>query len=101
MRKSPQFLKVLNKLIFSSVSGIDGYAMGMTSARNYISLLERHHLTEKVKRTREKTADGKGSYLRFELANQEQLKQTIAIYKAKGGELTQAEEQQAYQRFKQ
>lgn len=53
-RKPIQFLKVLNRIIFSDVSGIDGYSMSMTSARNYISELERKHLTEKVKRTREK-----------------------------------------------
>ena len=50
-RKPTQFLKVLNRIIFSDVSGIDGYSMSMTSARNYISELERKHLTEKVKRT--------------------------------------------------
>ncbi|MCT8556538.1 hypothetical protein KZ469_02175 [Glaesserella parasuis] len=99
-RKATQFLKVLRRLIFSSISGLDGYVMNMTSARNYVSRLERKHLTGKVKRTREKTVDGTGGYYRYELANREQLKQTIAIYKAKGGELTQAEEQQAYERFK-
>lgn len=99
MRKATQFLKVLNRLILSDVSGIDGYSMGMTSARNYVSELERKHFTEKVKRTREKTRDGCGEYLRYEIANREQLKQAIAIYKAKGGELTQEQERQAYQRF--
>lgn len=100
-RQPTQFLKVLHRLIVSSVSGIDGYTMNMTSARNYISELERNHLTEKVKRTKEKTKDGVGNYFRYELANLEQLKQTIAIYKAKGGELTQTEERYAYERFKQ
>lgn len=57
-RKPSQFLKVMYRLIVSSVSGIDGYSMNMTSARNYISELERNNLTEKVKRTREKTKDG-------------------------------------------
>lgn len=98
-RKPIQFLKVLNRIIFSDVSGIDGYSMSMTSARNYISELERKHLTEKVKRTREKTKDGLGQYYRYEVANKQQLKQVIAIYKAKGGELTEAQEKQAYSRF--
>ena len=49
-RKPTQFLKVLNRIIFSDVSGIDGYSMSMTSARNYISELERKHLTEKEKK---------------------------------------------------
>lgn len=99
-RKPSQFLKVMHRLIVSSVSGIDGYSMNMTSARNYISELERHHLIEKVKRTREKTKDGFGRYYRYEIANAQQLKQVIAIYKAKGGELTQHEEKYAYSRFK-
>ncbi|WGE65912.1 hypothetical protein NYR76_02835 [Actinobacillus equuli subsp. equuli] len=99
MRKPTQFLKVLHKLILSSVSGIDGYAMNMTSARNAVSELERKHLTERVKRTREKTADGGGTYYRYEIANEQQLKQVIAIYKAKGGQLTAFEEGQAYARF--
>lgn len=99
-RKPSQFLKVLHRLIVESVSGIDGYAMNMTSARNAVSELERKHLTERVKRTREKTADGCGTYYRYEIANEQQLKQVIAIYRAKGGELTQAEELQAYARFK-
>ncbi|MBM2609116.1 hypothetical protein JQN96_07830 [Pasteurella multocida] len=99
-RKPSQFLKVLHRLIVASVSGIDGYAMNMTSARNYISELERNHLTEKVKRTREKTKDGIGQYYRYEIANLQQLKQVIAIYKLKGGALTQAEELHAYERFK-
>ncbi|QLD32943.1 hypothetical protein [Mannheimia varigena] len=98
-RKPSQFLKVLHRLIVASVSGIDGYAMNMTSARNYISELERNHLTEKVKRTRESTKDGAGQYYRYEIANLEQLKQVIAIYKAKGGQLTAFEEGQAYARF--
>lgn len=99
-RKPSQFLKVMHRLIVSSVSGIDGYQLNMTSARNYISELERNHLTEKVKRTREKTKDGLGQYYRYEIANLEQLKQVIAIYKAKGGSLTQHEEKYAYSRFK-
>ena len=98
-RKPTQFLKVLHRLILSSISGIDGYSMGMTSARNYISELERNHLTGKVKRTTEKTSDGMGQYYRYEIADAEQLKQVIAIYKAKRGELTAHEEQQAYFRF--
>ena len=98
-RKPTQFLKVLHRLILSSISGIDGYSMGMTSARNYIGELERNHLTDKVKRTTEKTADGMGQYYRYEVANKQQLKQVIAIYKAKGGELTEAQEKQAYSRF--
>lgn len=98
-RKPTQFLKVLHRLIVASVSGIDGYAMNMTSARNYISELERNHLTEKVKRTRESTKDGAGQYYRYEIANLEQLKQVIAIYTAKGGELTAEEQQRAYSRF--
>ena len=61
---------------------------------------ERNHLTGKVKRTTEKTADGMGQYYRYEIADAEQLKQVIAIYKAKGGELTTHEEQQAYFRFR-
>ena len=99
-RKPTQFLKVLHRLILSSISGIDGYAMGMTSARNYISELEREYLSEKLKRTPEKTSDGAGQYYRYEIADAEQLKQVIAIYKAKGGELTAHEEQQAYFRFR-
>lgn len=99
-RKPTQFLKVLHRLIVASVSGIDGYAMNMTSARNYISELERNHLTEKVKRTREKTKDGLGQYYRYEIANLEQLKQVIAIYTAKGGELTVEEQQRVYSRFR-
>ncbi|TLU76297.1 hypothetical protein [Mannheimia varigena] len=98
-RKPTQFLKVLHRLIVASVSGIDGYAMNMTSARNYISELERNHLTEKVKRTRESTKDGAGQYYRYEIANLKQLKQVIAIYTAKGGELTAEEQQRAYSRF--
>ena len=46
-RKSTQFLKVLNRIIFSSISGIDGYAMGMTSARNYVIKLENDYIGEK------------------------------------------------------
>lgn len=99
-RRPTQFLKVLERLIKGSVSGIDGYTMGMTSARNYISELERNHLTEKLNRTREKTADGAGDYLRYKIANAEQLKQVIAIYRAKGGELSGMEEQRAYECFK-
>ena len=99
-RKPTQFLKVLHRLILSGISGIDGYSMGMTSARNYISELERNHLTGKVKRTTEKTADGMGQYYRYEIADVDQLKQVISIYKAKGGELTAHEEQQAYFRFR-
>nr|DAN35255.1 MAG TPA: hypothetical protein [Caudoviricetes sp.] len=98
-RFSSQFQKVAYRLIIDSISGIDGYSMDMTSARNYISELERKHLTEKVKRTREKTKDGLGQYYRYEVANKQQLKQVIAIYKAKGGELTAIEEKQAYSRF--
>lgn len=98
-RKPSQFLKVMHRLIVASVSGLDGYQMNMTSARNYISELERNHLTERVKRTREKTKDGLGQYYRYEIANLEQLKQVIAIYKAKGGKLTIDEQQQAYSRF--
>ncbi|WP_237052389.1 hypothetical protein [Mannheimia granulomatis] len=64
-----------------------------------ISELERNHLTEKVKRTRESTKDGVGQYYRYEVANLKQLKQVIAIYKAKGGELTPEEQQRAYSRF--
>lgn len=100
-RQPTQFLKVLHRLIVSSISGIDGYELNMTSARNYISELERRHLTGKVKRTREKTVDGSGNYYRYELANYEQLKQTITIYKAKGGTLTATEERYAYSRFPQ
>ena len=99
-RKPTQFLKVLHRLILSSISGIDGYSMGMTSARNYISELERNHLTGKVKRTTEKTADGMGQYYRYEIADVEQLKLVIAIYKAIGGVLTTIEELQAYFRFR-
>ena len=99
-RKPTQFLKVLHRLILSSISGIDGYSMDMTSARNYISELERNHLTGKVKRTTEKTADGMGQYYRYEIADTDQLKQVISIYKAKGGELTEHEEHQAYFRFR-
>ena len=98
-RKPTQFLKVAHRLIFGSVSGIDGYSMGMTSARNYISELERYHLTGKVNRFREKTKDGAGEYLRYEIANAEQLREIIAIYKAKGGELSELEEKRAYSRF--
>lgn len=98
-RKPTQFLKVLHRLILSSISGIDGYSMGMTSARNYISELERNHLTGKVKRTTEKTSDGAGQYYRYEVANAKQLKEVVATYKAKGGELSAIEERQAYSRF--
>lgn len=98
-RFTTQSQKVLYRLIIGSVSGIDGYQMNMTSARNYISELERKHLTEKVKRTKEKTKDGLGHYLRYEVANEKQLKQVIAIFKAKGGKLTAFEESQAYARF--
>ena len=65
IRKPTQFLKVLHRLINSSISGIDGYEMGMTSARNYISELEREYLSEKLKRTTEKTSDGAGQYYRY------------------------------------
>ena len=99
IRKPIQFLKVLHRLINSSISGIDGYAMGMTSARNYISELEREYLSEKLKRTTEKTSDGAGQYYRYEVANSKQLKEVIAIYKAKGGELLSVEEKRAYSRF--
>ena len=99
IRKPTQFLKVLHRLINSSISGIDGYAMGMTSARNYISELEREYLSEKLKRTTEKTSDGAGQYYRYEVANTKQLKEVIAIYKVKGGELSAVEEKQAYSRF--
>lgn len=98
-RKPTQFLKVLHRLIFGSLSGIDGYSMGMTSARNYVSELERHHLTGKLKRTTEKTADGMGHYYRYEIVDAEQLRQVIVIYKAKGGELSELEEKRAYSRF--
>ena len=98
-RKPTQFLKVLHRLIHGSVSGIDGYSMSMTSARNYISELERNHLMAKVNRFKEKTTDGAGEYLRYEVANAEQLKQVIAVYKAKGGEITIEEETRAYARF--
>lgn len=98
-RKSTQFLKVLKRLIHSNMTGIDGYSMGMTSARNYVSELERHHLTGKLKRITEKTADGTGHYYRYEIADAEQLRQVIAIYKFKGGELSELEEKQAYARF--
>ena len=100
IKKPIQFLKVLHRLINSSISGIDGYAMGMTSARNYISELEREYLSEKLKRTTEKTSDGAGQYYRYEVANTKQLKEVIAIYKVKGGELSAVEEKQAYSRFK-
>lgn len=99
IRKPIQFLKVLHRLINSSISGIDGYAMGMTSARNYISELEREYLSEKLKRTTEKTSDGAGQYYRYEVANAKQLKEVIAIYKVKGGELLSVEEKRAYSRF--
>ena len=99
IRKPTQFLKVLHRLINSSISGIDGYAMGMTSARNYISELEREYLSEKLKRTTEKTSDGAGQYYRYEVANAKQLKEVVAIYKAKGGELSAVEEKRAYSRF--
>ena len=98
-RRPNQFLKEMHRLIVASVSGIDGYEMNMTSARNYISELERHHLTEKLNRIREKTQDGIGQYLRYEVANAKQLKQVIAIFKSKGGEITPYEEKQAYSRF--
>lgn len=100
-RKPSQFLKVLHRLIVASVSGIDGYSMNMTSARNYISELERNHLSEKVKRTRERTADGNGTFYRYEIANYKQLLEVMVIYKHKGGELTKHEEQYALSRFKQ
>lgn len=99
IRKPTQFLKVLHRLINSSISGIDGYAMGMTSARNYISELEREYLSEKLKRITEKTSDGSGQYYRYEVANAKQLKEVIAIYKVKGGELLSVEEKRAYSRF--
>ena len=99
IRKPIQFLKVLHRLINSSISGIDGYAMGTTSARNYISELEREYLSEKLKRTTEKTSDGAGQYYRYEVANAKQLKEVIAIYKVKGGELLSVEEKRAYSRF--
>lgn len=99
IRKPTQFLKVLHRLINSSISGIDGYEMGMTSARNYISELEREYLSEKLKRTTEKTSDGAGQYYRYEVANAKQLKEVVAIYKAKGGELSAVEEKRAYSRF--
>ena len=99
IRKPIQFLKVLHRLINSSISGIDGYAMGMTSARNYISELEREYLSEKLKRTTEKTSDGAGQYYRYEVANAKQLKVVIAIYKVNGGELLSVEEKRAYSRF--
>lgn len=98
-RKPTQFLKVLNRIIFSDVSGIDGYLMRMTAARNDVSLLERLYLEERVNRKWEKTSDGFGRYLRYEVANAEQLRKVIAVYKAKGGELTEAQEKQAYSRF--
>ena len=53
-----------------------------------------------MKRTTEKTADGMGQYYRYEIADTDQLKQVISIYKAKGGELTEHEEHQAYFRFR-
>ena len=99
IRKPTQFLKVLHRLINSSISGIDGYEMGMTSARNYISELEREYLSEKLKRTTEKTSDGAGQYYRYEVANAKQLKEVVAIYKTKGGELSAVEEKRAYSRF--
>ena len=98
-RKPTQFLKVLNRIISSDMSGIDGYAMGMTSARNYVSELEREYLGEKISRKWEKTADGCGMYLRYEVANVEQLRKVIEVYKAKGGELSAVEERRAYSRF--
>lgn len=98
-RKPTQFLKVLYRLILSSISGIDGYSMGMTSARNYISELEREYLGEKISRKWEKTADDSGMYLRYEVANVEQLRKVIEVYKAKGGELSAVEERRAYSRF--
>lgn len=98
-RKPIQFLKVLNRIIFSDVSGIDGYLMRMTAARNYVSLLERLYLEERMNRKWEKTSDGFGRYLRYEVANAEQLRKVIAVYKAKGGELSAIEEKQAYSRF--
>lgn len=98
-RKSTQFLKVLNRIIFSSISGIDGYAMGMTSARNYVIKLENDYIGEKISRRWEKTSDGAGMYLRYEVANAEQLRKVINVYKAKGGELSEIEERRAYSRF--
>ena len=71
----------------------------MTSARNYISELEREYLSEKLKRTTEKTSDGAGQYYRYEVANAKQLKEVIAIYKVKGGVLLSVEEKRAYSRF--
>lgn len=99
IRKPTQFLKVLHRLINSSISGIDGYTMGMTSVRNYVSELEREYLREKLKRTTEKTSDGAGQYYRYEVANAKQLKEVVAIYKTKGGELSAVEEKRAYSRF--
>ena len=87
IRKPTQFLKVLHRLINSSISGIDGYE------------LEREYLSEKLKRTTEKTSDGAGQYYRYEVANAKQLKEVVATYKAKGGELSAVEEKQAYSRF--
>ncbi|MDP8079696.1 hypothetical protein [Phocoenobacter skyensis] len=100
-KRQTQFLKVLRLLILENFTGIDKNLLWIISPRNYIYKLEKEHLPQGVKIKRTKTANEEtgNHYFIYSIPDLDTMKRVIALYKAKGGELTEAEEQYALSRF--
>ncbi|MBR0574643.1 MULTISPECIES: hypothetical protein [Pasteurellaceae] len=102
-QRQTQFLKVLHRLIVANFTHLDKDFLNISSPRNYIYKIEKNHLLEdeKIKRTKVRNPNCEHCvpYSIYSIPNKSMMKRLIALYKAKGGELTEIEEQYALSRF--
>ncbi|MDP8170278.1 hypothetical protein QJU96_03100 [Pasteurella skyensis] len=102
-RKPEQFLKVTKLLITGSFSSLDSQMLWQISPRNKIYDLEKMlPLGMEIKRTKTKNPNCEEckAYNVYSIPDLKTMKKVIEIYKSRGGELTEIEEQYALSRFK-